>query len=202
MAVDRIKHTKPASRRTFLDELEPIPYEITEEEMARMDPRMKQILFGIAPAKEEPVEEEEEKPRRQVVKPVEPVVAPETAAETLPTPAAQPEAPDLTPLIRALADDFLPAPTPHITVIFPAEMEEAEIVQLAREAGQYRAADIAGRLWHAARFERPQAESLRRLNDLLGEREGMITLANGRQVPYGRSLWLPLMFIFTAGRQE
>ena len=47
MAVDRIKHTKPASERTFLDELEPIPYEITEEELAAMDPRMKRILFGI-----------------------------------------------------------------------------------------------------------------------------------------------------------
>lgn len=54
MVVDRIKHTKPASQRTFLDELEPIPYEITEEELASMDPRMKKILFGI---EEESVED-------------------------------------------------------------------------------------------------------------------------------------------------
>jgi len=46
MAVDRIRHTKPASQRSFLDELEPIPYEITAEELASMDPRMRRILFG------------------------------------------------------------------------------------------------------------------------------------------------------------
>jgi hypothetical protein len=46
MGVDRIKHTKPASKRTFLDELEPIPYEITVEEIRAMDPDMREILFG------------------------------------------------------------------------------------------------------------------------------------------------------------
>jgi len=46
MGVDRIRHTKPASKRTFLDELEPIPYEITWEEMAEMSPRMREVLFG------------------------------------------------------------------------------------------------------------------------------------------------------------
>lgn len=200
MAVDRIKHTKPASRRTFLDELEPIPYEITEEELAKMDPRMKQILFGIAPVKEEPILEEkpESATRIQVPAPEQP--APEISVIE-PEPV-QPEKPDITPVLRALADGFAPAPTPHITLIFPAEEEESEIVSLARAAGAYHADLIEGRLWHAARFEKPQAETLRRLNDLLGERQGMITLANGRQVPYGRSLWLPMMFIFTTSRED
>lgn len=64
MSVDRIKHTKPASRRTFLDELEPIPYEITREEIAAMDPRMRKVLFGsseVPPAENTQEETDESK---------------------------------------------------------------------------------------------------------------------------------------------
>lgn len=62
MGVDRIKHNKPASKRTFLDELEPIPYEITEEEIRQMDPHMREVLFGYRdlPQEEERLEDGDE----------------------------------------------------------------------------------------------------------------------------------------------
>jgi hypothetical protein len=65
MAVDKIKHTKPASKRTFLDELEPIPYEVTEEEIKAMDPRMREILFGYSELPEDESTEENDHVRKE-----------------------------------------------------------------------------------------------------------------------------------------
>jgi hypothetical protein len=46
MVVDRIKHTKPPAKRSFMDELEPIPYTISPSEIAALPPRIREILFG------------------------------------------------------------------------------------------------------------------------------------------------------------
>jgi hypothetical protein len=210
MAVDRIKHTKPASRRTFLDELEPIPYEISEEELARMDPRMREILFGIKeddsvaedisaaePDEEiagddtEELTEDTEIIEEDVSPPEEPEEKEEQVSET------EEDTFDYYKLAE-FPDDVHPS----VTLIFHAENSEEEIINLAKSGSAYRAETVGDRTWHAARFGRAEAEPLRALNALLGDRQDMLVMFNGRRVPFGRSLWLPMMYIFTSAEKE
>lgn len=197
MAVDRIKYTKPASKRTFLDELEPIPYEITEEELASMDPRMKRILFGI----EEPVTEAIADTKETTVTAEEPQqkeTPPKSESQSIRSiEPQQPEEIDYSGLV-----DFPPAPNPHITVVFPVGEGEEVLESLAREADDHNEAEIDGRRWHAVRFSPHQADRLEKINQLVGTRAEVITLVNGKRLPFGRNLWLPLMYIFTAGMHE
>jgi hypothetical protein len=196
VAVDRIKHTKPASQRTFLDELEPIPYEITEEELASMDPKMKKVLFGI--------EEEEAPAEAEAVEPT-PVEKAESAdAARQPT---EEEKSESEPEQQAVFDpatlaDFSPRVGHTITVIFPQleGFEEAE--KAATAVAEHRITEVAGRRWFAARFGAAEAVALKKLNELLGEREDVVVLVDGKRPPYGRTLWLPLMYIFTANSGE
>jgi hypothetical protein len=192
VAVDRIKHTKPASQRTFLDELEPIPYEITEEELASMDPKMKKVLFGIEERDESIAEKADE------------VSAPETAelaAEAEESPEAAPAEPREEPreiFDPATVADFPPREGHTITVIFPPREGFEEAENAARAAAEHRETEVAGRLWFAARFGASEAVGLKQLNEQLGGREDVTVLVDGKRPPFGRTLWLPLMYIFTA----
>jgi hypothetical protein len=207
MAVDRIRHTKPASKRTFLDELEPIPYEITREEIEAMDPRMRKILFGIeesesgGEADEQPAIEEAV--GDDLIPPPGPVdlFEPDAASEENAEPVVKSE-PEEQPAPfdpAALAEEFRGTPHPCVILVFPAESSESELLELARSGQEYRQSEADGRIWHVAVFRREHAESLKRINDLLGPRDGAVALYNGKRVPFGRSLWLPLMYVFTAG---
>ena len=198
MVIDRIKHTKPASERTFLDELEPIPYEITEEELAKMDPRMRKILFGYeeggAEAEGTEAPEEETPPQSEAAK--EEVAKAEEAESPEPV-EEEPEPFDPTPVA-----DFPPAEGRTITLIFAAGEGDEEAEALARAAAEHREAELEGRRWHAVRYAAAGAGELKQLNELLGEREDVVVLVDGKRPPYGRSLWLPLMYIFTAASEE
>ena len=202
MAIDRIKHNKPASERTFLDELEPIPYEITEEELARMDPRMRKILFGHeesgAEAEEPEAPEEDTPPQAEAAKGEGEAAKTEGAEPPVPV-EEEPEPFDPTPVA-----DFPPAEWSTITLIFAAGEgggdDEAEA--LARAAAEHREAELGGRRWHAVRYAAAGAGELKRLNELLGERDDVVVLVDGKRPPFGRSLWLPLMYIFTAAGEE
>ena len=209
MAVDRIKHTKPASKRTFLDELEPIPYEITEEELANMDPRMKKILFGIkeeedageisvAGAAEEATTEEDwyEDVEEEVVdEEVEEPVEEEPDVDVIyvefdPEPEPQPFD------YASLADDLPEMENPNVTFIFQAERNERDLIELAQKADDYKREEVEGKFWHVCRFSKKNPDVLRKLNRDVGDREGAVALFNGKKTAYGRNLWLPLMYIF------
>ena len=200
MAVDRIKHTKPASERTFLDELEPIPYEITEEELASMDPKMKKILFGIEEPPERPEIVEAEETGETVE---EPAAAAEVQAREQPETqeAAREETEqEFDPRIVA---DFPPTDRFTITLVFPVGAGEEKADELARGAPEYKEVVIGGRRWHAARFYREQATRLKALDENLDvKREDVYVLVNGKRAPFGRALWLKMMYIFTAGVQD
>ena len=209
MAVDRIKQTKPASRRTFLDELEPSPYEITEEEIAAMDPRMRKILFGIDYSDDDDdiLEEEPQVTDEDLDAAAPPAIHEEEKAKKVATktpepkkeePAIEPEPEPFDPVnLFALPD----APGPHVTLVFPADESEMEILEIASSVRNFDTQEAEGKTWHCARFLPEHAEELKKITDLLSKRES-VALFNGKRVPYGRSLWLPLMYIFTAGKVE
>jgi hypothetical protein len=189
MAVDRIKHTKPASERTFLDELEPIPYEITEEELASMDPRMKRILFGIEEATgPSPTQTQADQKKKPEVLQVTNVRIEEKPSERLDP--------------RSIAD-FPPVEGFNITMVFPAAGGDERAEELARSAPEHVEVEREGRRWHAARFRKEHALELKALDEALDpERDDVYVLVNGKLAPYGRSLWLRMMYIFTAGKTE
>ena len=193
MAVDKIKHTKPASQRTFLDELEPIPYTISDEEIAAMDPRMQEVLFGIKPVEKEdkpytppPIPQEVEEPEAEEV-----VAAPEPKADEV----EKEERFDYLSL-----GQFGEAEKPHITLIFPAEEGEKELLEIVRSIEANRTQEVEGRLWHAVRFNRHDVEKLKRVNEFLGNRPDVYTLVNGKRTPYARTMDLVMMYIFSAGK--
>ena len=192
MVVDRIKHNKPASQRTFLDELEPIPYEITEEELASMDPRMKKILFGI----EEPAEPPEEPQVTSEPEPVEKEPEPETAG-----PQEKPEPEEV--FDPATIADFPQVDRHNITVIFPVREGDETAEELARTAPEHIEVEREGKRWHAARFGREHADELKALDEELDvRRDDIVVLVNGKKAAYGRGLWLKMMYIFTAAKAD
>lgn len=202
MAVDKIKHTKPASQRTFLDELEPIPYEITEEELAAMDPRMKKILFGI---EEEPAPDEGA--GHQKVPEKKKTVKKKSKAKALPKQKKAPRPEKKPPPPKPAFDpasvaDFEPVDRHTVTMIFASADGDEELEDIVSSIEDRRETVHKGRRWLAVRFDSDSAVQLQQLNEKLGKREDVHVLVDGRRVPFGRSLWLPLMYIFTAGRTE
>ena len=210
MAVDRIKHTKPASKRTFLDELEPIPYEITDEEIAAMDPRMRKILFGIDDSDDDvDVIEEEPEVTDEDLDAVAPAAIPEEEKTKKAAEAKKAEPDKEEPAIEEEPEPFDPltlfdlpdAPGPHVTLIFPADESESAILKIAKTVHNFDTQEAEGTAWHCARFTNDHSEELKEITDLLADRE-TVALFNGKRVPYGRGLWLPLMYIFTAGKVD
>ena len=56
-----------------------------------------------------------------------------------------------------------------------------------------------GGVVHHAAFDAGSARTLRDLFDLVGRRPGTEVTVDGKQVPYGHELWLPLFWIFVGG---
>lgn len=98
--------------------------------------------------------------------------------------------------------DFPPAEGYNITVIFTAGEEDAAASELARSTDDHTEVEQGGKRWIAARFGLDQADKLKRLNELLGKREEVIVLVDGKRVPFARTLWLPLSYIFTSSEQQ
>ena len=95
-----------------------------------------------------------------------------------------------------LAGDFTEMANPNVTLIFPAENDEIDIIELAQQADDYKREEVEGRAWHICRFGKKNPDILRKLNRDLGLREEMVVLFNGKKTAFARTLWLPLMYIF------
>ena len=88
-----------------------------------------------------------------------------------------------------------------VTVVFPAfEGEEwARVIELAREATEYRTTGEGDALRHRARFVPGQARALRSLFDRVGPHAGTEVLIDDRPMPFARELWLPLFWYLIRG---
>ena len=84
-----------------------------------------------------------------------------------------------------------------ITLSFPVfEGDDYErAVGLAQAAPEYRAVGEGTRLRHRARFYPDDALQLRDLFQIVGKHDECQVLIDDRPVPFGRELWLPLMWL-------
>ncbi len=98
--------------------------------------------------------------------------------------------------------DFEDNDPPHITFIMAAEDMSDEVAELMTGSRLHREDTIEGKTWHAARFTSADAAELQELNELIGMNEDVITLVNGNKAAFARSMWAPMMYIFSAGKQE
>jgi hypothetical protein len=69
-------------------------------------------------------------------------------------------------------------------------------LEIARRSPVYRELKEGDRLRHRAEFESTDARTLRDLYAIVGELPSTDVLVDGKNVPYGRELWLPLFWIF------
>jgi hypothetical protein len=69
-------------------------------------------------------------------------------------------------------------------------------LEIARLSPVYRELREGDRLRHRAEFDSHGARTLRDLYAIVGELPSTDVLVDGRSVPYGRELWLPLFWIF------
>jgi hypothetical protein len=69
-------------------------------------------------------------------------------------------------------------------------------LDIARRSPVYRELTEGGRTRHRAEFESGEARTLRELYAIVGELPSTDVLVDGKNVPYGRELWLPLFWIF------
>ncbi len=115
-------------------------------------------------------------------------------------PASQPSVEELAALdpdLRAalFGDDFRPF---SITVVF-AKLRDGKAyetaVRLARQASSYREVGSGSTLRHRARYFPAEAVALHDLFDIVGEDDSCEILIDERPVPYGRELWLPLVWL-------
>jgi hypothetical protein len=72
----------------------------------------------------------------------------------------------------------------------------ATAVDLARRSSVYEETSSGDGPRHHAAFDASSARVLRDLFDLVGQRPGTEVRVDGKRVPYGHELWLPLMWIF------
>ena len=75
----------------------------------------------------------------------------------------------------------------------------AKAVDLARVSPAYGEEDRRGGRVHHAEFDPGGARTLRDLFDLVGRQAGTEVRVDGKNVPYGHELWLPLFWIFVGG---
>ncbi|MGE5357771.1 MAG: hypothetical protein ACM3NQ_02050 [Bacteroidales bacterium] len=84
-----------------------------------------------------------------------------------------------------------------ITLVFPP-FEGADYpraLEMARASAEYRETGAGPSLRHRARFWARDASRLRRLWDIVGRLDATEVLVDDRAVPYGRELWLPLVWL-------
>jgi hypothetical protein len=67
-------------------------------------------------------------------------------------------------------------------------------VELARASGDYLPVTRGDRIRHRARFTPDRAASMRDLWQLVGRFDSSEVLVDDRPLPYGRELWLPLLW--------
>lgn len=67
-------------------------------------------------------------------------------------------------------------------------------VELAREAAEYREVGAGDALRHRARYFPNDASKLRDLFEIVGRYDECDVLVDDQPVPYGRELWLPLVW--------
>ncbi len=84
-----------------------------------------------------------------------------------------------------------------ITLVFPPfdgpDYERA--LEMARASAEYRETGTGAARRHRARFWARDASRLRRLWDIVGRLDQTEVLVDDRAVPYGRELWLPLVWL-------
>ncbi len=84
-----------------------------------------------------------------------------------------------------------------ITLVFaPFEGPDYErALEMARASAEYREIGEGPGRRHRARFWARDASRLRRLWDIVGRFDSTEVLVDDRAVPYGRELWLPLVWL-------
>jgi hypothetical protein len=121
-------------------------------------------------------------------------------AERLPDVVPREEA-DISHLSDEMAELLYPGRRPRplrVGVVFDSfggdDFERA--LEIARRSSVYREEREGQRVRHRAEFESTQARVLRDLYAIVGELPSTEVLVDGKRVPYGRELWLPLFWIF------
>lgn len=77
--------------------------------------------------------------------------------------------------------------------------EYPRAVEIARRSAEYREETRAEGLVHQAAFEAADARALRDLFELVRGRPGTEVLVDGKRLPYGHEIWLPLFWFFVGG---
>lgn len=96
----------------------------------------------------------------------------------------------------------------HVTVVFgppppggghdssASETSYERAVAVAKESRRYRAEGTGAYLRHYATFGIDEVNQLHELFYLVSELPSCEILVRGKRVPYGRELWLPLLWFF------
>ena len=128
-----------------------------------------------------------------------------TYADRLP-PVVPREEEDISHLGDEMADILYPGRRTRpfrIAVAFDAFEgdDHARAVALARRSPLYGEADERGVTRHQAAFDTRGARALRDLFEIVGRRPGTEVTVDGKRVPYGAELWLPLFWLFVASEE-
>ncbi len=121
-------------------------------------------------------------------------------ADRLPDVVPRVEA-DISHLSDEMADLLYPGRRPRplrVGVVFDVFGGEnyPRALEIARRSPVYREVREGEKLRHRAEFESGDARTLRDLYAIVGELPSTDVLVDGKNVPYGRELWLPLFWIF------
>ncbi len=100
-----------------------------------------------------------------------------------------------------LADILQPsaqAPVFRITVVFgvKAALNYERALEIARRSSDYTEEGSGEWLRHSAAFTPAEVDDLFELFNLVGAWDDTEVLVNNRNLPYGTSLWLPLMWFY------
>lgn len=100
-----------------------------------------------------------------------------------------------------LADILQPSPqadTFRITVVFgvKAALNYARAVEIARRNPAYAEEGSGEWLRHSVTYTSAEVDDLFELFNLVGGWDDTEVLVNNRSLPYGTSLWLPLMWFY------
>lgn len=86
-----------------------------------------------------------------------------------------------------------------ITLVFPPDKSPhySEAVEIAKLSPHYHTTGQRRFLRHYAKFDVSQVETLFKLSELLESfKNSYEVMVNDKYLPYGRGLWLPLMWLF------